>query len=90
MIVVGDDGLVAIFATDLDMLEPLWHDDLLLVRTFFDEDDLVVLHEGTAHFDGLSDITELGSAVARYEERIGVVVLVGGASCQHTCDSERE
>ena len=85
MVVVGDDGLVAVLAADLDVLQPLRDDELLLVGAALDEDDLVVVHEGAAHLDGVGDGAELSCAVAGDDDGVGVIVLAGGRGCQHGC-----
>ena len=74
MVVPRDNGVVAVFAANLNVGEPLRDDEFLLVRAFLDEDDLVVLHKRTAHFDGLVDVAEFARAVASHKERVGVVV----------------
>ena len=78
MIVVGDDGLVAVFPTNLDVGEPRGDNELLLIDALFDEYHFVIVHEGAAHLDGIIDVAELAGAVAGDEERVGIVILVGG------------
>ena len=78
MIVVGDDGLVAVFPTNLDVCEPRGDNELFLIDALFDEYHFVIVHEGAAHLDGIIDVAELAGAVAGDEERVGIVILVGG------------
>ena len=54
MVVVGDDGLVAVFAHNLDVGEPLGHGELLFVKAALYVDYLGVVHERSAHLDGLA------------------------------------
>ena len=74
MVVPRDDGLVAILTAYLDVGEPLWDDEFLLIDTLLDVDDLVVLHKGTAHLDGFADVAELARTVACHEKRIRVII----------------
>ena len=78
VVVPGDDGIVAVLAAYLNVSQPLWHYQLLLVDALLDVDDLVVFHEGTAYLYGLSHIAKLPRAVACHYQRVGVVVLVLG------------
>ena len=55
--------------------EPLRDDEFLLIRTFLNIDDLMVLHKGAADLDGLTDVAELPRAVAADDEGVGVVIL---------------
>ena len=80
VVVVGDDGLVAVLATEFDVLEPLGDDEFFLIGTFLYIDDFVVVHEGAADFYGFVDGTELAGAVARHDDRIGIVVSACGRS----------
>ena len=83
VVIVGDDGLVAVFSAYLDMLYPLRDDELLLVSASLDIDHLVVVHEGTAHLDGLAHGAEFASTVARHYQCVGVVVALGnGGACR--------
>ena len=77
MVVVGDDGCLWVFATNLNVGEPGWNDELFLVDASLHEDDLMVLHECAAHLDGLADGSELACAVASHENGVGVVVALG-------------
>ena len=83
MVVIGNDGLVAVFADNLDVGEPRGDDDLLLVCAFLDEDHLFVFHEGSADLYGIVEGMELGTAVFGNIERVGVVVLT--ARCCFAC-----
>ena len=75
MVVPGDDGLVAVLTAELDVGEPLRDDEFLLIRTFLNIDDLMVLHKGAADLNGLTDVSELSRAVAADDEGVGVVIL---------------
>ena len=81
MVVPRDDGLVAVLAANLDVLNPLGHDNLLLVRAFLDKDDLMVVGESTADLYGVADVTKLTCAVASHKERVRAVVGIGSANC---------
>ena len=74
MVVVGDDGLLTTLATEFYVLHPLWDNHFLLVGTLLDVDNFVIVHEGAAHLDGICNVTELASAVACHDNRIGIVV----------------
>ena len=74
MIVVGDDGIIAVFPTNLDVINPRRNNEFLFVNTSFDKDDLVVIHEGTTHLDGVVDVSELSCSIASNEDGVRVVV----------------
>ena len=78
MVIVGDDGVVAVFSDNLNVGEPRGYDDLLFVDAFLDEDDFLVFHEGAAHLYGGVDGLELAGAVVGYKQGVGVVVLAAG------------
>ena len=80
MIVVGDDGLVPILATKFYILQPLWDDKFLLVRTFLNIYNLMVVHESTADPYCLVYGAELSSSIPCYNDSIRVVVFACGCS----------
>ena len=64
MIVPGDDSLVTVLTTNLNICQPLWDDQFLLIGSFLHIDDLMVLHKRTAHLYGFGHITELPSTIS--------------------------
>ncbi len=76
MVIVGDDGGVAVFAEYLDVGEPLRYDELLFVYAFLYVYHLVILHECPAHFHGLGNGAEFACTVACHNDGVGVVVFV--------------
>lgn len=64
VVIPGDDGVVTVLTADGDVGEPRRDDELFLIYTFLDVDDLGVVHEGTAHLYGFVDGAELAGAVA--------------------------
>ena len=75
MVVVGDDGRIHVLSAELDILEPRGDDELLLIRTFLNIYNLVVIHEGTAHLDGFVNGAEFSCTVSCYDDGVWVVVL---------------
>ena len=67
MVVVGDDGVFGILATQFDIGEPRRYNQFLLIYTFFNIYNLVVVHKGTAHLNGIVDIAEFRRTVASHE-----------------------
>ena len=84
MIVPCDDGLVAVFATNLDVGKPLGDHQFLFVRTFLDIDDLVVLHESSADLDGICYIAELSCTVSGNNQGVRIVILACCPGCHDT------
>ena len=76
MVIVGDDGVVAILAADLDVLQPLGNDELLLVDATLHVDHFLIVHEGAAYLDGLANGKELARAVGSYDDGVGVVIVL--------------
>ena len=74
MIVVSDDGMIAVLTANLNVVDPRRNDEFLFVNTPFDKDDLVVIHEGAAHLDGIVDVAELSCSIASNEDGVRVVV----------------
>ena len=74
MIVVSDDGIIAVFATYLNVVNPRWNDEFLFVNAPLDKDDLVVIHEGTTHLDGVVDVSELAWSIASNKDGVRIVV----------------
>ena len=77
MVVPCDDGLVTIFAAYLDISEPLWNDKFFFVCALLDVYDLAIFHKGTTDLNGFADVTELSCTVARHEQRVRIVVILG-------------
>ena len=73
MVVEGNDGVIAIFAANLDVVEPRWNDEFLFVDPPLHKDDLVVFHKCAAHFDGIVDVAELSCSVASNKDGVGIV-----------------
>ena len=81
MIGVGNDGLVAVFATDFDVCKPLGNDEFLLIGATFDVDNFVVVHEGTTDFNGIIDVAELSCAIACHNDGVRVVERIYSLGC---------
>ena len=77
MVVPGDDGLVAILTTNLDVGKPLGYNEFLLIGAVFHVNHLVILHESTAHLDGIGDVPELTRPVARHKQGVWIVITLG-------------
>lgn len=77
MIIPCDDGVVTILTAYLDIRQPLWDDEFLLIGAFLDKDDFMILHKGTAYLDSVSDVAELPCTVTCHDEGIGIVIVVG-------------
>ena len=77
MVVPRDDGLVATLAIELNVGQRLRDDQFLLVGTFLDIDDFMIVHEGTAHLNGLAYIAELSRSVAGHHQRVRIIIGVG-------------
>ena len=77
MVVPSNNRLVAIFATDFNMGEPLGHNEFLLISALLNKNHLVILHEGAAHLNGFGYIAKLPRSVASHDEGIRVIITFG-------------
>ena len=64
MVVPRYDGLVTVFAANLNIREPCRHLYLLLVDSVSDEYDLVIFHECPAYLYCIGNVPELARAVS--------------------------
>ena len=90
MVIVCDDGFVAVFAQNLDIGEPSRHDELLLVGAFLHKDHLVIVHVGAAHLKGVVNVSELSCTVACHHQGIRIVVLACSLCRQGGDDGEQD
>ena len=89
VVIIGDDGVVAILAADLYIGKEGGDGELLLIDTFLNVDDLVILHKGATHVDGLVNVTEVSCTVTRDKDGIGIVPTLFFRGSLHASDGEQ-
>ena len=82
VVVVGDDGVLGIFAQQFDVLQMGGYDEFFLIDAPLDEDYFMIVHEGATHLDGFADGAELARSVACHDDGVGVVEGVGSRSAE--------